>query len=701
MCGLPTAKSPKPLPVAIYHLSASIIKRSAGKSVTAAAAYRAGEKIEDVTTGLTHDYTRKGGVDHSEILTPISPSAGNEWMFDRQELWNRVEQGEKRHDAQLAREVTLAIPSELSRVEQIALVREYVQTNYVQAGMIADVNLHHLDGDNPHAHILLSMRSLETSPEGLVEFGLKNTDWNRKDFLLTQRKSWEIITNKYLKEYGDDIKIDCRSLKDQGSPYIPQIHLGVHAAAMLRKGIATDRSEEFDRIESANNDIREQLEEAYQNDSACDVAIEELDFENERIREENLRLGDLVLELTKDTQSFVKFQDYKIRRCDENLEVWIAGNDGISGKILEINREDAGWNVDICIPQGDKTKDKYSEDFINELVNNFKQSITQPSHLEENQKLFQEIKLKYFPPKIREDRPVYQPAPTEAQEVKRLESELNPYQRQYWNARDKADKKIKEYAGILNLKPGENFYHDSYYQMFREATSTIYENTPSISRNNLPRAGDTIDNYRKESTIYNPNDHYDDMDIPSEGRYRKASTDDKYLEFEKRKNIYLSKVKFMEDLELEIELRIKEIQIHKLNALTDLIPTELDSNALVDNLDVTPVIILEQAVNKILERDELEQLKQSFEVVKLASAAKLTEIIEPQKIEPIKRKTLDQIVEEGRKRDEEEGRNKPKNTEPVKRKTLDQIVEEGRKREEQERNNPKPKIRQRSRDYER
>jgi hypothetical protein len=684
MCGLPTAKSPKPLSMAIYHLSASIIKRSAGKSVTAAAAYRAGEKIEDVTTGLTHDYTRKGGVDHSEILTPISPSDGNEWMLDREELWNRVEQGEKRHDAQLAREVTLAIPTELSRVEKIALVREYVQTNYVQAGMIADVNLHHLDGDNPHAHILLSMRSLEVNQEGIAEFGLKNTDWNRKDFLLTQRKSWEIITNKYLKEYGDDIKIDCRSLKDQGSPYIPQIHLGVHAAAMMRRGVSTDRSDEFERIESANNDIREQLEEAYQNDSACEVATEELNFENEGIREKNRQLAELVLELTKDSQSFVKFQDYKIRRCNEDLEVWIAGNDGIGGKILEINREGEGWNVEICIPQGDVIKDKYSEEFINELVNNFKQSVIQPSNLEENQELFQEIKTKYFPPKVREHRP-YQPAPTEAQEVKRLENELNPYQRQYWNARDKANKKLKEYAGILDLEPGENFYHGNYYHMFREATSTIYENIPSGSGNHLPRAGDVIDNYRKESTIYNPNDHYDDMDIPSDGRYRKATIDDKYIEFEKRRNIYLSKVKFMEDLELEIELKIKEIE----------------SQRLVNNLDIVPIIILEQVIEKIVDKEELEGLKQSLKVIELAPVAKLTEIIEPQKIEPTKKKSIQQIIEEGRKRDEEEGRDKPKNTEPVKKKSIEQIIEEGRKRDEEERNNPKPKPRQRSRDYER
>ena len=156
MCALPRAESRASM--AIYHLSASIVKRSAGRSVTAAAAYRAAAKIEDITTGLVHDYTRKKGVDYSEILSPISTSLGNEWLTDRQELWNKIEEVERRKDAQLAREITLAIPRELSRPEQIALVREYVQTNYVAAGMVADVNLHHLDGDNPHAHTpLLSL----------------------------------------------------------------------------------------------------------------------------------------------------------------------------------------------------------------------------------------------------------------------------------------------------------------------------------------------------------------------------------------------------------------------------------------------------------------------------------------------------------------------------------------------------------------
>ena len=283
--------------MAIYHLSASIVKRSAGRSVTAAAAYRAAAKIEDITTGLVHDYTRKKGVDYSEILSPISASLGNEWLTDRQKLWNKIEEVERRKDAQLAREITLAIPRELSRPEQIALVREYVQTNYVAAGMVADVNLHHLGGDNPHAHLLLTMRNLQTTPEGIVEFGLKNTDWNSKDLLLTHRKSWEEITNKYLANYGSDLKIDCRSLKEQGNEFIPQIHVGVHAMAMHRKGKQTDRRDEFERIETANNDIRTRLEEIYQQEYT-EPELELNEADNEK-KEKDHRLAELIIEAMK------------------------------------------------------------------------------------------------------------------------------------------------------------------------------------------------------------------------------------------------------------------------------------------------------------------------------------------------------------------------------------------------------------------
>jgi MobA/MobL family len=284
--------------MAIYHLSASIVKRSAGRSVTAAAAYRAGSKIEDLTTGLVHDYTRKKGVDFNEIISPVSlDKFGNEWLLDREKLWNKVEEIEKRKDAQLAREITIAIPVELDRASQIELVREYVRSNFVEAGMIADINIHHLDGNNPHAHVLLTMRNLQTNPEGNIEFGLKNTDWNSKELLLSQRKSWEQINNKYLAAAGSEAKIDCRSLEDQGSPYIPQIHVGVHAAAMKRKGIPTDRSEEFDRIQSANNDIRTRLEEIYEQEYT-EPELELNEADNER-KEKDHRLAELIIEAMK------------------------------------------------------------------------------------------------------------------------------------------------------------------------------------------------------------------------------------------------------------------------------------------------------------------------------------------------------------------------------------------------------------------
>jgi ATP-dependent exoDNAse (exonuclease V) alpha subunit len=233
--------------------------------VTAAAAYRAAVKIEDEITGIVHDYTRKLNVDYSEIITPVSSArTDDKWLVNREQLWNRVEQVEKRKDAQLAREITIAIPVELDRASQIELVREYVRSNYVERGMIADLNLHHLDGKNPHAHILLTMRNLQTSPEGEVEFGLKNTDWNNKELLIAQRQNWEEIANRYLAASGSDARIDCRSLEEQGSPFIPQIHVGVHAMAMKRKGITTDRGNEFDRIEAENNDIRARLEQIYE-----------------------------------------------------------------------------------------------------------------------------------------------------------------------------------------------------------------------------------------------------------------------------------------------------------------------------------------------------------------------------------------------------------------------------------------------------
>ena len=144
--------------MAIYHCSIKIIKRSQGRSAVAAAAYRSGENLINEWDGMTHDYTRKGGVVHTEILLPMyAPLA----FQDRSALWNSVEKIEKSRNAQLAREIEIALPVELNRKEQIGLIRDYAQNTFVSMGMCADVAIHDKGDGNPHAHILLTMRPIK------------------------------------------------------------------------------------------------------------------------------------------------------------------------------------------------------------------------------------------------------------------------------------------------------------------------------------------------------------------------------------------------------------------------------------------------------------------------------------------------------------------------------------------------------------
>jgi MobA/MobL family len=274
--------------VAICFVRAKVISRSSGGTATAAAAYRSGEKIVDELTRKTHDYTKKTGIDHSEILTPISAIERNSWMVNRSALWNRVEASEKRYDAQLAREMIIAIPRELDRADQIALVHEHVQSSYVDRGMIADINIHHLDGDNPHAHVMLTMRELKIDEQEVVSFGNKDRTWNDKKLLETQIKEWSDITNQYLERAGLDTRIDSRSYEEQGIARIPQIHLGKSVTAMRRQGIPTERGDLYDQIDQANADIRQQLEVIYQAEGAIrDLGNAEISSPQREVNDES------------------------------------------------------------------------------------------------------------------------------------------------------------------------------------------------------------------------------------------------------------------------------------------------------------------------------------------------------------------------------------------------------------------------------
>ena len=222
--------------MAIYHLSVKLITRTTGRSATAAAAYRAGLKIYDSRSGQAFDYSRKKEVTYRHIFTP--PNAP-QWMKDREQLWNAVEQSETRKDAQVAREIEVALPIELSPSQHIILLERFVHTQLTSKGMIADVVIHNKK-NNPHAHILLTTREINITFDG---FGKKNRKWNSKEQLEEWREQWEKHCNRRLLIAGSKSKIDHRSLKDQGLDQIPTVHIGANCNAMDKRGITSKRKE--------------------------------------------------------------------------------------------------------------------------------------------------------------------------------------------------------------------------------------------------------------------------------------------------------------------------------------------------------------------------------------------------------------------------------------------------------------------------
>jgi Ti-type conjugative transfer relaxase TraA len=236
--------------MAIYHFSAKVIGRASGSSALAAAAYRSASRLEDERLGRAHDFTHKAGVIHSEVLLP--EHAPPEFA-DRERLWNAVEAGEVRKDAQLAREVEMAIPRELTPEQGIALVRDFAQGQFVHRGMIADLNVHWdigADGQaRPHAHVMLSLRSVDE--EG---FGAKQRDWNRTELLKEWREAWAAHVNQRLAELDIDARVDHRSFEDRGIELEPQHKIGAAGARRLERGEDAERAEDHHRIARENGE---------------------------------------------------------------------------------------------------------------------------------------------------------------------------------------------------------------------------------------------------------------------------------------------------------------------------------------------------------------------------------------------------------------------------------------------------------------
>lgn len=266
------------LTIAIYHCSIKIISRGKGKSAVAAAAYRSGEKLTNDYDGTTHDFTRKGGVVHTEILLP--DNAPREYS-DRSMLWNAVEAVEKSKNAQLSREIEIALPNELSETECIELAREFVQKNFVDKGMCADVCIHNPNREqkNIHAHIMLTMRPFnedgtwgdKQKKEYVLDKNgnkiydkrkrtykcrtVQTTDWNSREKAEEWREAWSEFLNNALEQRNISEKVDHRSFERQGRLEKPTVHMGVAATQMERKGIRTVKGDTNRKIKSINAKI--------------------------------------------------------------------------------------------------------------------------------------------------------------------------------------------------------------------------------------------------------------------------------------------------------------------------------------------------------------------------------------------------------------------------------------------------------------
>ena len=268
--------------IALFHFHVTQIKRSAGQSAVAAAAYRSGEKLHSEYYGEDSDYTRKGGVICSEILLP--PQAPPSFS-DRETLWNAVEKVERGKRAQLAYSFDIALQNEFSMEENIELARRFLLEQFVSRGMVVDFAVHSPDKEdggiqNPHFHVMCPIRPI--LPNGkwgnkqrreylLDEDGnrirdeagndmfnaVPTTEWGKPETLEFWREQWAQLCNARFAEKGLDCRIDHRSFERQGVEQIPTRHEGPTVRAMEAKGIRTDKGDLNRWIRKTNAMLRE------------------------------------------------------------------------------------------------------------------------------------------------------------------------------------------------------------------------------------------------------------------------------------------------------------------------------------------------------------------------------------------------------------------------------------------------------------
>ena len=244
--------------MANYHMSIKIFSRGKGASAVQKAAYRAADKFKSEYDGEIHDYTKKKGVIHTEILLP--ENALDEYI-NREILWNSVEQNERYINAQLAREIEISLPNELTQQQNIELARKFAQEVLVDEGMVADICVHDKNDGNIHAHIMCSMRPINEDgtwgqkSQRVDGIKVPTVDWNDREKSEYWRRKWAEYQNEALKKYNHQARVDHRSYQRQEIEQVPTVHLGPEATWMERRGIRTERGDNNRDIIITNKEL--------------------------------------------------------------------------------------------------------------------------------------------------------------------------------------------------------------------------------------------------------------------------------------------------------------------------------------------------------------------------------------------------------------------------------------------------------------
>lgn len=404
--------------MAIYHCSIKNISRSKGKSAVAAAAYRAGEKIIDEETGLTHNYTKKTEVVYSDIILPINAPAEYK---DRSRLWNEVQKIETQSNARLAREWEVALPNELDLEQSKELVQDFAQS-LANEGMCIDASIHWKNG-NHHAHILGTTRPIDKNGKweqkekkaykldadgnkipqidpktGKQKIGARGrkmwqretvaaNDWNKREKVEEWRKRWADCCNKYLSQ---ERYIDHRSYKRQGIKQLPTVHEGYAARQMESMGKVSDLCQlnrdikEYNEIDKIQIKISKQIKLLQQKIKEKEMESEDyytLMIEGSYLAKKVLyRYGNTWAELSAQAEAGEKAKDAKrmvdmfaenIKEIEEKYKqealksrgffAALIGSDGMTDDIREKSEEATAW-LKMRLKEEQNKLDYYSRD---------------------------------------------------------------------------------------------------------------------------------------------------------------------------------------------------------------------------------------------------------------------------------------------------------------------------------------------------